>query len=477
VARAVSQLPRGSGAARLAVMRDALDGDVLAVLQERAARLGFPVIVRSSSPLEDDPVWSGAFSSFLDVTAGDLATAVRGCWASAFAVDPLGRAQRAGVAPGDLAMAVLVQPQVAPDTGGLARAAGDGEVTITAIAGSPAPLLAGWERGVQIRVDAADRVVSQDPGSAVVARETALAVAELARRVRSRLGGDAIEWASAGGQVTLLQWRRAASVTPAAPEVPGGLDEPMALRLARLALRYPGDMGERLIVPWACAAGWREPGAGVSEPAGGDPEALLREAERRASGLVAVAWGLPDDEARDTAARTLAEARGPAPRDALRRLADLRPVPAEEASAVLRLVSAATRRAPAAAPVRHGWEPFVYGAVRAHGERLDGVPASPGIGAGAVVTVTNPHTAQIGERRPVLTASRPLPGLAPLMWGAAGLVTGAGSPAAHLLEVAHSLRLPAVVGCPLDERVAAAGARRMIAAVDGTEGAVFLVTG
>jgi phosphoenolpyruvate-protein kinase (PTS system EI component) len=60
------------------------------------------------------------------------------------------------------------------------------------------------------------------------------------------------------------------------------------------------------------------------------------------------------------------------------------------------------------------------------------------------------------------------------MWGAAGLVTGAGSPAAHLLEVAHSLRLPAVVGCPVDERMAET---RMIAAVDGAQGVVYLATG
>jgi phosphoenolpyruvate-protein kinase (PTS system EI component) len=65
-----------------------------------------------------------------------------------------------------------------------------------------------------------------------------------------------------------------------------------------------------------------------------------------------------------------------------------------------------------------------------------------------------------------------------MMWGAAGLVTGAGSPAAHLLEVAHSLRVPAVVGCPLDERMAAAAAgTRVIAAVDGVAGAVFFTTG
>ena len=71
----------------------------------------------------------------------------------------------------------------------------------------------------------------------------------------------------------------------------------------------------------------------------------------------------------------------------------------------------------------------------------------------------------------------PLPGLAPMMWGAAGLVTGAGSPAAHLLEVAHSLRVPAVVGCPLDAWLERSAGERVLAAVDGAAGAVYLATG
>jgi phosphohistidine swiveling domain-containing protein len=278
--------------------------------------------------------------------------------------------------------------------------------------------------------------------------------------------------------VTLLQCRRTAPVDPdeSAP-VPDGLDHPMALRLARLAVRFPGELGDRLVLGWACAGGWDER-AGTSVTAAGGSEA-----ERRAAELTARAWNLPVDEARAAAARTLAAARGPAPQDALRRLAELSPVPAVQAAEVLALVAGvqerADRSAPArTAPPRGAWEPFVYGAVRAHGERLDGVAAAPGIGAGAVQVVTNPHSSRISAHRPVLVAARPLPGLAPMMWGAAGLVTGSGSPAAHLLEVAHSLRVPAVVGCPLDDRVAAlAAGGTMIAAVDGAAGAVYVVPG
>jgi phosphohistidine swiveling domain-containing protein len=422
----------------------------------------------------------------LDIAANDLPKAIRGCWSSAFAVDPLERAEQAGVAPGDLAMAVLVQPQVTPDIGGLARTTEAGEVLVTAVKGSPAPLLAGWERGVQVNVDPADSVQASDAGD-LMPQATVRAVAQLARQVRSGMGDDVIEWALDGARVTLLQCRHTApSERVESPAVPDGLDDPMALRLARLALRYPGDLGERLVLPWACAHGW-DAGAGGRgsdwarasgrEPGGRGSAQMLGEAERRAAHLTALAWGVPSDEARAAAARTFAEARGPRPQGALRRLARLEAVPAAEAAQVLALLAAA-RGADRTPPGRDVWEPFVYGAVRAHGERVDGVAAAPGIGAGSVATVTNPHSARIAAHRPVLVAPRPLPGLAPMMWGAAGLVTGAGSPAAHLLEVAHSLRVPAVVGCPLDERMAAAAAgTRVIAAVDGVAGAVFFTTG
>jgi hypothetical protein len=493
VGAAVSDLPRGSGAARLAAMRAGVASDLLTELGARAARLGEPLVVRSSSPLEDAPTWSGAFSSFLDIATGDLDTALRGCWASAFAVDPLERAEEAGVAADELTMAVLVQPQVSPDAGGLARTAGDGVVTITAVRGSPAPLLTGWARGVQIRVGADDAITGahgaapgeatgdEDAAEPLLADAMILAVAALARRVRSALDSDVIEWAVAGSDLHLLQCRGTASAAPAPAEVPAvapaGLEHPLALRLARLALRHRGARAERLVLSWACAGGWGPP----DDPAGtvrtGTHEALLQAAAQGASRLASIAWDLPPEQALAIAARTFAEVRGPQPQAALRRLADLRPVPARDAAEVLALVAAATDRRGDAATARDGWEPFVYGAVRAHGERLDGVAAADGIGAGVVVAVSNPHSVQITEQRPVLAAPWPLPGLAPLMWGAAGLVTGAGSPAAHLLEVAHSLRVPAVVGCPLDEWLDEHGGQRVIAAVDGTAGAVFLTSG
>ena len=70
------------------------------------------------------------------------------------------------------------------------------------------------------------------------------------------------------------------------------------------------------------------------------------------------------------------------------------------------------------------------------------------------------------DRRAVLTASRPIPALASLLWDASGLVTSTGSPAAHLFEAARALRVPAVCGVDMTDSDDA------IVAVDGDSGEV-----
>ncbi|MFC0082036.1 PEP-utilizing enzyme, partial [Aciditerrimonas ferrireducens] len=68
----------------------------------------------------------------------------------------------------------------------------------------------------------------------------------------------------------------------------------------------------------------------------------------------------------------------------------------------------------------------------------------------------------------VVVVRRPAPQLAPALWVAAGLVAERGSGAAHLVEVARSLRVPAVVGVgpsPLPDEGG-------LALVDGDKGEV-----
>jgi phosphohistidine swiveling domain-containing protein len=73
----------------------------------------------------------------------------------------------------------------------------------------------------------------------------------------------------------------------------------------------------------------------------------------------------------------------------------------------------------------------------------------------------------------VIVAPYPVNWIAPLLWGASGLITTGGSPAAHLVEVARWLKVPAVVHCDLSAaREVESG---MLAAVDGDRGAVAVL--
>ena len=231
--RAAAAVLRGGrpAAGRRAVLAHPLDPALAAELREAAIRLGGRVIVRSSSPLEADPRWSGAFSTVAGVGPDEVTTAVRSCWASAFAVDPLARLGSCGLPLEALELGILIQPEICPAAGGVARvvppapgggAAGAGrpapagqdgvEVVVAGTEGHPGALLAGWADGASARVSlpvpAAD-----GPLLGVLGRDLVISVARLAARVHQCLGDEAIEWAAGpDGQVWLLQCR------PAQPE-------------------------------------------------------------------------------------------------------------------------------------------------------------------------------------------------------------------------------------------------------------------
>jgi hypothetical protein len=114
--------------------------------------------------------------------------------------------------------------------------------------------------------------------------------------------------------------------------------------------------------------------------------------------------------------------------------------------------------------------------VMAQGRGGAGIGAAAGIGAGRLCVVVDPHAPPPHYERSVLAAVRPVPALAPLLWTAAGLVTTAGGQGAHLLEVAHSLGVPAVVqvdleallGCGSTRRAAGRSSPRSTAATAGS---------
>ena len=141
---------RGSGGARLAIMKEPLaEADELV---EASFPFGPRLVARSSTQLEESGEWAGAFSSYLDLTPPDLPRAVVGCWASAFTVAALERQRAAGISAGGVPMAVLVQPELSPESGGSAQLIGN-EIIVHGVLGSPAPLLQGHAVGETAKWD------------------------------------------------------------------------------------------------------------------------------------------------------------------------------------------------------------------------------------------------------------------------------------------------------------------------------------
>jgi phosphoenolpyruvate synthase/pyruvate phosphate dikinase len=367
---AAAAVRRGDpAAARRAALACSLDAILESELAEAVAGLGGRVVVRSSSPLESDPRWSGAFSSIAEVGERDAAAAVRSCWASAFAADPLARLRACGLSPEAMELGVVIQPELRPDAGGTARVTprarpaadreawrdGDLEVTAEAVAGHPGPLLAGWAEGMS------------GPGLArLIGARLAGQVARLAARVFRLLGDDSIEWAVQDGTVWLLQ-----SLSSA------GRDD---VRTAAA----PPTMADT-----------------AEQPAGPDEQ-----------------WG----------ARV--------------------------------------------------WMPLLVASVRARGQRLPARPAAPGVAAGRLVPCRPHERLTASDVDAILLVDRPVPALAPLLFGARGLIARTGTASSHLAEVARSLAVPMVTGCRLPvQGTADLSGSSWLAAIDGTTGEVSVLAG
>lgn len=498
----------GSGRARLAMMSTEVGTELLDALRSATSELGAPVIVRSSSPMEGDTAWSGTFSSLEDIGPDDLRTAVRGVWASAFTVHAVERYEAIGFEPDDVELAVLVQPQIDPECGGSARLMPDGTVNVHAIRGKPRDLMQGWETGLRARVADDGEIIEGDAVEAL-GEAPLLAAAALARDTRSRLGDDLIEWIWADGRIHLLQSTAAPLAVPRQTEddLPEVLRDPVVVEVARLVERFPGPLGEQLVLPWAF--GWRSalPVVRSAEPSG-DLAGDLARALEMARQLTKQAWQDRSDGGVDVVA-VLAELRGPDPAAALERLLRTRRTDEGQVRALLEVLDAIATGLAADGRLRspgrmwransdalraivqdagHSdaqwvgpdrWEPFLHAAVRANGEVTSGTPVVPGIAAGRVVVIRDPHAPPPLEDRDVLVADRPLPALAPTLWRAGALVTATGNPAAHLMEVANSLALPTVLAADLSALGGVQGLAEgdWLAAVDGDTGMVaFLPT-
>lgn len=476
---------RGSGGARLAVLAEPLLG--VDALVSAGRELAGDLVARSSSMVEAGGEWAGAFASYVGVSSDELPRAVVGCWASAFSVDALGRQTAAGLEPGSMAMAVLVQPAITPVCGGVAELASDGSVVVHAVAGSPVSLLQGWERGVTARRSAGEGWVG---GEAIflVGEEVLDELVSLLEVASARFGVNRCEWGVADG-LWLLQLTKATRPVHVVPLPPTSTPAEL-IPVVRVMMAAPGVLGSELVWPWALAGlPWPLPRYRVGN---GDLVSRAAEINER---LVSRVWGRPTDEAVGAARATLDRLRGPDPAAEIELIRSLDPPDRDEATQLMSIISEmASRLAEQGAvpdprwvwhlsvsdlraaldgdavpvPPRVGigpWEPLVAAVVLDHGTALQGIPAAAGVGAGvrhlvaAVEDGTPPH-------RAVVTANRPLPKLSQLIWDAAGLVTGTGSPAAHVFEAARSLGVPAVCGVDIT------GDGDLIVAVDGHSGLV-----
>ena len=481
---------RGSGGARLAVTAEPIQ--FADELVSAGAELGSSLVARSSTTLEGAGEWAGAFTSYLDLTPGDVPKAVVGCWASAFSVSSLKRQEALAVEPGSFLMPVLVQPALEPAFGGTAELRLDGRIDVFGIEGSPAPLLQGWESGWAASANnESERSWEGAELSALLGNELLDSIADSLRRSHELFGYNRCEWAF-DGRLWILQFDiSAAGKSDEDPPTFMEAPTPELVQLARTTVRAPGKLGGELVLPWAIA----------TVPPPGEPEALpplaaLEEATALSAGLTSGVWGSSAGSATETARRCIAGLLGPDPFDQLESLRSTKR-PDERDSARLMSLLATVRteiaRLGVVADSEAAWhlsveeiravfqdgirpsldrvgtarfEPFVASVVLASGTQHSGVAASTGIGAGLCVTVEAPDTIDVFTQRRVIVSSWPSPELASLLWDAAGLVTATGSPTAHLFEAARSLGVPAVTGVETDS------GSNLIIAVDGNTGSV-----
>ncbi|MGH9088977.1 MAG: PEP-utilizing enzyme, partial [Acidimicrobiales bacterium] len=254
---------------------------------------------------------------------------------------------------------------------------------------------------------------------------------------------------------------------------------PGAVRVARAVTRYGGPLGDELVLPWLLAMGEGTPagsaaGAGPA-PAGAGAGAAARfdEAVAGAEALVGQAMDTTAGEALSVATQLL----GRVARGDLAALGSAQPVDAAPAAAVLGGFAAtaellvaervlahpeqlwslsveevrrllATKEAGDWHRHRHRtlrWQSLVQQVVAVRGRPLVGEGVSPGIAAGPARRLSASRDLRRVVPGDVVVLHRPSPQLAPALWIASGLVAETGSGAAHLIEVARSLRVPAVV--------------------------------
>ncbi|KHL02539.1 PEP/pyruvate-binding domain-containing protein [Sinomonas humi] len=209
-------------AARAALEGESLDPalrDAISLALATLGPAGTRVAVRSSANAEDLPgaAFAGQQDTFLDVEGDEaVVDAVRRCWASLWTDRAVQYRERQGIAPADVAIAVVVQRMVDAEAAGVLFTANPltgrrSELVVDAARGLGEAVVSGQvtpehlvlNRDGEIRT----RVPGQD-GQPVLPEDSAKELAALAVRAEQHFGTPQdIEWAMAGGRIMLLQAR------------------------------------------------------------------------------------------------------------------------------------------------------------------------------------------------------------------------------------------------------------------------------
>lgn len=235
---------------------------------------GGAVAVRSSATAEDLPgaAFAGQQDTFLGISGADaVVDAVRRCWASLWTDRAVAYRRRLGIAPGDVAIAVVVQTLVDADAAGVLFTADPvtghrHHFVLDASAGLGESVVSGLVTPDHLVLDEDGAILSWTPGRhEVVLRATADGVREdsspastgpllAANQVASlaRLGADVqehfgrpqdIEWALADGTIWVLQARPMTALPPPPVRLNAIQKRAAAVLLDYLPVRpYPLDV-------------------------------------------------------------------------------------------------------------------------------------------------------------------------------------------------------------------------------------------
>ncbi|HEX9013374.1 MAG TPA: PEP/pyruvate-binding domain-containing protein, partial [Anaerolineaceae bacterium] len=242
-----------------------------AILAAHSTWMEVPVAVRSSATAEDLPglSFAGQQETFLNVTGEEaLLRAVVGCWSSLWTARAASYRARNGVPQAGVGLAVVVQRMIESQASGVLFTANPltgliTETVIDATLGLGEALVSGkvepdhyvvdayagrithktlGAKALSIRSTAAGGTVTQDEsasGIQALPDEQILALAQMGRRAAAEAGSPQdIEWAWAGGQLSLLQSRPITSLFP----LPEGMSpEPLKVMLSFGAVQGIND--------------------------------------------------------------------------------------------------------------------------------------------------------------------------------------------------------------------------------------------